>query len=712
MSEQIGPYRIERELGRGGMGRVCIAHDLELNRRVALKLLLREREPSAEESARFRIEGESLARLEHPHIVRVLAAGDAAGVAYLALELVEGEALDKCVKRGPLPPREAAQIALELAGALCHAHERGILHRDLKPANVLLDLTGQPRLTDFGLALQLDAEAERLSRTGQTLGTPAYMAPEQAAGEKQRIDVRTDVYGLGATLYALAAGRAPFTAASPIQLITHVLRSEPEPPSRHAPEVEPALDAIVLKCLAKARRRRYPDMGALAEDLGRYLSGEQVAAARSTRRWSALALGASVLALGVAGVIAVKGLAPTNAPSPSVEVESAEKRVSAVRLTAGGVEVTGKPELALEVVISGEATRLRLDAGGATRDLSGPGLHSVPLALGPNRIVLWVEDSSGPLPPQELPTVYRVDTRGGALQPSAVEGEFVWKPDGSVLVFHPPGTFAMGHTRGDVAALKALFSERDALEEIAGRGQRELPLHRVVLTRGFLLGKFELTWGAFDRFARERLPRQVMRVPLTLVTVREVLREVPDPRYSTFVASDEMPVFNVTWEEAQAYCEWAGLRLPSEAEWEYAARGPGDPRTFPWGELPSPEEWRAEPRANLADERYPAPFPCASPVGSFPAGVSWRGVHDLAGNVYEWTSDRKYFYLPGGGELMDPRGFDQRLRDDPEDRVRFQIRGGAYDVPLPRLRCSFRNTQHRSKEREGDLGFRVALDAW
>ena len=706
LEERVGPYAIERELARGGMGRVCIAYDA-VGRRVALKLLLREKEPTPEESARFRIEGESLARLDHPNVVRVLGAGEDGGVAYLALELVEGEALDRALKRGPLPPAQAAQITILLARALAHAHERGVLHRDLKPANVILDPAGQPRLTDFGLALQLDAETERLSRTGQTMGTPAYMAPEQAAGEKQRIDPRTDVYGLGATFYALLTGRAPFVAASQLQLITQVLRALPEPPSQHAPGIEPALDAIALKCLAKERSKRYADMAALLVDLERYLPGEEFAAQRRRRRWALSGLSVSALLVVLAGLVFALSPEATTIEAPSVV--AATNRVRLASLSAGGVEVTGDAELSVEVELTGEATRLWLGRKGEAREIEGPGRHRVPLAVGPNEIVLLVEDSQGVQPARVLPPIYRVDLRGGDLEATTTPGEFRWSRDGSLLVFHPPGVFEMGFSKGDEALLKTRFAGQALAEELINRGQRERPLHRVRLTRGFLLGKFELTWRRFERFARDHLAEQVTRTPLSF---DEAGKEYPDRTHWDFVAGDEMPVYNVTWEEAQAYCEWAGLRLPSEAEWEYAARGPGDPRTFPWGEMPTPEEWRERPRANLSDGAFPDDWPCVSPVGRFPAGASWRGVHDLAGNVYEWTADRKYLYLEDGGELVNPVWATQRLRDDPEDEERYHIRGGAWDVVLPRLRAAFRNTQHRSKEREGDLGFRVALDAW
>lgn len=712
--ELYGPYVVERELGRGGMGKVCVARHREFDRRVALKLLLNDKDPTPEQLARFEREGQALAILDHPNVVRVFEAGHAGRVSYLALELVEGEALDALLKRGSsLAPEEAVRVTLGLCEALGHAHERGVLHRDLKPANVLLDTTGRPRLTDFGLALQLDAEQERLSRTGQTLGTPAYMAPEQAAGEKQRIDARTDVYGLGATLYALLTGLPPFRAKSQMQVITSVLRNMPEPPSAHVPELDPALDAIVLKCMAKKRLDRYPSMEDLAADLrafaARDLEAERARRKRVIGGVAALTLCLLLSAIGFA-------VAPRLIASTPPETPRELRRVTKASLSAGGVEVTSEAELMVRVVIEGQATEVLFGPKGREVEISGPGDQVVQLAPGPNELRLLVRDEAGAQEPISLATVYRVDLRDGLLEEGERPGEFLAR-DGSTLVFHPPGTFRMGMSDGDRGVIREAYREAEERtpgvteEEIANRGRRENPLHQVRLTKGFLLGKHEVSWGQFDRFcAASGAPKRDRHARWLRENEQGVTVAWVDTRVN---ATDFMPVYNVTHTDASDYCARYGLRLPSEAEWEYAARGPDEPpRTFPWGELPSREEWAKRPLANLGDARYPDHHPGLSlaPVAAYPEGASWRGVLNLAGNVYEWTSDAKYYYL--GGDVVDPIWSAQHLRDNPQDRDTFQIKGGAYDVVIPRLRNSFRNSQHRTKEPEGDLGFRVALDAW
>ncbi|HBP20042.1 MAG TPA: hypothetical protein DEA08_19920, partial [Planctomycetes bacterium] len=244
---QIGPYLVERELARGGMGVVYVARHPEWNRRVALKLIL-DPEAGQEIVTRFQREGEALARIQHPNVVRVYSAGHHEGRPYLALGFVEGGSL---AERIPLEPRAAAELFVPLAQALAAGHAVGVLHRDLKPANVLVDPAGVPYLTDYGLASDPEREQERLTRTGTVLGTPGYMAPEQAGGEVELLGEATDVYGLGATLYAALCGVPPFKGSTVINTINAVLRDAPRPPSAHVPDLPRDLETIVLRCLEK-----------------------------------------------------------------------------------------------------------------------------------------------------------------------------------------------------------------------------------------------------------------------------------------------------------------------------------------------------------------------------------------------------------------------------------------------------------------------------
>ncbi len=273
----IGDYDLIEPIGRGGMGVVYRARQRRLDRFVAVKLLLAG--AYASEEARRRFEGEALsaARLRHPHIVPVYETGEHGGQPYFSMELVEGPTLAELMRSGPLTPRRAAALLQPVAEAVHFAHAQGVLHRDLKPSNILLDPMGAPRVTDFGLARPVDATA-RLTLSGEILGSPAYLAPEQARGERAREGVGSDVYSLGAILYELLCGRPPFLGDSPQSILRQVAEADPLPPRRLNPGVPRDLETICLKCLEREPAGRYRSAGELAEELRRYLHNEPVRA--------------------------------------------------------------------------------------------------------------------------------------------------------------------------------------------------------------------------------------------------------------------------------------------------------------------------------------------------------------------------------------------------------------------------------------------------
>jgi serine/threonine-protein kinase len=265
-------YEIQGVLGRGGMGIVYKARQVGLDRLVALKMVLGGIHASPDELERFRREAEAVAKLQHPNIVQIYEVGDCDGRPYLSLEFVGGGSLAQKLNGLPTAGTKAAELVATLARAIHVAHERGIVHRDLKPANVLLTDDGTPKITDFGLAKRLDRDSGR-TRSGAIMGTPAYMAPEQASGRSRDIGPETDVYALGAILYELLTGQAPFRAETPIDTVLLVLEREPPSPRTLNPSAARELEAICLKCLEKERRHRYNSAAALAEDLERYIEG-------------------------------------------------------------------------------------------------------------------------------------------------------------------------------------------------------------------------------------------------------------------------------------------------------------------------------------------------------------------------------------------------------------------------------------------------------
>ncbi len=277
----FGDYEIIRELARGGMGVVFQARQVSLNRVVALKMILAGQLADETDIKRFYTEAEAAANLDHPGIVPIYEVGQHEGQHYFSMGFVEGQSLSQRVAGGPLPPREAAALLVKVAEAIEFAHQRGVIHRDLKPANILIDAAGNPRVTDFGLAKKLK-EDSGLTGSGQIMGTPSYMPPEQAGGSRGEVGPVADVYALGATLYALLTGRPPFQAASVMDTLLMVIADDPVPLRRLNASVPRDLDVICLKCLEKNPGRRYASARALADDLGRWLRHEPILARRAS----------------------------------------------------------------------------------------------------------------------------------------------------------------------------------------------------------------------------------------------------------------------------------------------------------------------------------------------------------------------------------------------------------------------------------------------
>lgn len=262
--QQMGPYRLLREIGGGGMGTVYEAEDTRLRRRVAVKLLPPEYSRDRRAKERFLREAEAAAKVDHPNLCTVHDVGESEGRLYIVLSFYEGETLRERIRRGPLPVAEAREIAIQVARGLARAHEAGIVHRDIKPGNVILPRRGEAKILDFGIA-RLEGDDASLTRTGASWGTPAYMSPEQARGE--RVDGRTDIWSLGVMLYEMLAGRRPFGGESMEAVISAILTQEPEPLERVRPEVPPELALMVERALARHPSERYASAAELLGDL-------------------------------------------------------------------------------------------------------------------------------------------------------------------------------------------------------------------------------------------------------------------------------------------------------------------------------------------------------------------------------------------------------------------------------------------------------------
>ncbi len=613
----VDGLRLEQQLGAGAMGVVFAAAAVDTGTRFAVKTL--DAGSGKRLVTRFQREGEAMAAVDdHPNVGRVRRTGTAFGRHFLVLDLLEGGDLQERLKReGPPPPREACALVAQVARGVAHAHRRGVLHRDLKPANILFDADGVPKVVDFGLAKIEGAEA--LTQTGALLGTPAFMAPEQAAGDEE-VDARTDVYGLGAVLYHVLTGRAPFLGESSAAVVRAVLLQAVERPGALRPGISPAIDAVTLKALAKAREERYQTADALADDLERCARGE----------------------------------------APSVVPRGGPDRLVLALAAAAGLALL---LLVVAVVVRGG----RGEADGVIPVTSAP----PPTTTGPPP--RSARAAPTPRLAAELPPGVQLPENYEKIGPGEVRAV-----DGSTLLWIPGGKFTYGEGR------------------TAG-GDRP----RRVEISGFLLGAREVTWGQWARFVYD-VEGRVLDPPQPVVPWDGVLErwralgwDPPDVAHG----EADLPVTDVTWEEAMTYARWAGGSLPREAEWEWAARS-SDDRPYPWGSEPPTDERAVWADAPVFGLRGPAPG------GLLPAGASPTGVLDLAGNVREWCQDR-FRVLPGPGSpgevMKDPYDDTQ----DPGPTTPRAVRGGSFSAPEADLRATTR-TMLQASEKRPDVGFRLA----
>ena len=368
----FGDYELMEEIARGGMGVVYKARQVSLNRTVALKMILAGDFSSPATIERFQTEAEAAARLEHPHIVPIYEIGTHESQHYFSMRFVEGGTLTQAIRREKFTPRRAAEQMIKVARAVHHAHQRGILHRDLKPGNILLDAAGEPHVADFGLAKLLEHDSA-LTQSAVVLGTPSYMAPEQAEGRMKEATTAVDIYSLGAIFYELLTGRPPFTGASALDVLTQVREREPASPQSLKPELDRDLAVICLKCLEKDPAHRYGSAEALAEELQRWLADEPIQARRTTlpeRAWKwarrkpvVASLLVAILLVGVAGLVGIlwqgkrakeeAGRATAEAQRANLEAGNARqesKRAEAGELAARRVAYTSDMNLAQQAL--------------------------------------------------------------------------------------------------------------------------------------------------------------------------------------------------------------------------------------------------------------------------------------------------------------------------------------------------------------------------
>ena len=368
---KIAGYEILGELGRGGMGVVYKARHKKLDRVVALKMVIAGAHASQDQLDRFILEAQAVARLQHPDIVQVFEIGEHDGLPFFSLEFVDGGTLASKIGGKPMPPKDAAEMTMILAAAMQFAHKRDIIHRDLKPANILLSGEGLPKITDFGLAKKLEDEESHNTRTGAIMGTPSYMAPEQAFGETDKIGPPADQYALGAMLYEMLTGRPPFQGATPYDTLDLVRNTEPVPPTKLQPKIPVDLETICLKAMQKEAAKRYADCEALARDLQNFLDGKPIAARpvsktemawRWCRRNPIPAAAAAFVAAAIVAVTGVSTYAAVTIGEKNLKLESTNKQLGIAKGIAEKNEADAKAQRKIAVTKADEATKSAIEA--------------------------------------------------------------------------------------------------------------------------------------------------------------------------------------------------------------------------------------------------------------------------------------------------------------------------------------------------------------
>ncbi len=670
---QFDRYLIISEVGRGGMATVYRAYDPRFKREVALKVLpaVLLEEPGFRE--RFEREAQVIASLEHSAIVPVYDFGEAHGRPYLVMRLMTGGSLADRLENGPLTLDEIVRILQRLAPALDAAHQHGIIHRDLKPANILFDQYNDPHLADFGIVKLADRDTtQSLTITGSTMGTPAYMSPEQVQGGK--LDGRSDVYSLGIVLFEMLAGKRPYEATTPLALaFKHVL--EPIPPLPRS-DLPSEYQAVVNKALAKSPDQRYATASALAADVQTLTSRQSSPTHHPPTEYPATEV-----------------IRPLFAQTPPVIFPVVTQ--SALQATKIAPEPDSAKAIAPPITHLGRGREQR------TWLLAVGGLIGLIFCIFAIAILLLNPNSDNST---DTNLVAAETTQTAIVMPSptlnpdfpprnAQLGDRWTRPsDGMVMVFVPASTFLMG-------------SDPDQDPEAESD---EWPQHEVTLS-GFWLDRTEVTNAQFTGFvaqtgyttSAESEDGGWNYLDGAWQYIEGANWQQPQGLGSSIIELADHPVVLLSWDDAHAYCVWAGGMLPTEAQWEYAARG-DDGRLYVWGNTFDGT------KANFCDANCPFDhrnvdvddgYERTAPVGTYSTGSdSWVGAADMAGNASEWVADW-YGGYPATA-IINPIGLTSG-----DIRV---LRGGSWFSGLVALRVADRRTADPA-HRSDLVGFRCII---
>ncbi|MCC7446548.1 MAG: SUMF1/EgtB/PvdO family nonheme iron enzyme [Anaerolineae bacterium] len=702
--QTLGNYKLYEPIGTGGMAVVYRGEQLTIQRPVAIKVLSANFALDPEFVRRFRREAETAARLEHAHIVTVYDFGSAGDVLYVVMRYLPGGSLAQRLRHFGVPAlADTVYLLNQIASALDYAHKNGVIHRDIKPGNILLDDDGRAFLADFGIARLINS-AGTTTFTAE-IGTPAFMAPEQHIGKN--VDARTDVYALGVMLYVMTVGQLPFEADSQAGVAYQHINVPPTPPIEINPKLPQTVSDVILRALAKSPDDRPSTPGALAAAFE-----SAVGKTSALTDYFVRPLPSSPAAY-APPVGPVSEPPPTDPPvskpisvppAPSIYDEKrpllqtrpsqtgARRIVSLSLIAVVVIALIGLLSLGAGLVIPRltqatptSGTPLATDDSTVeARVVTATVLPTIP-TIPPTNTPPITATLVPTLPPTQIPATVTLIISLTPAPPTATftAGRFRVDRRGVSQVWVPAGCFLMGSDPGQDASAQA----------------DEMPQHQVCVTQGYWLDQYEVTNAAYQQFIDDggyRNRAYWSAEGWDWLTAKQIT----GPQEFSFFNSPEQPRVGISWYEADAYARWRGGRLPTEAEWEYATRGP-DSRLYPWGNA------YQNGYANIDESAIGGQkVGRSAAVGSYDNGKSWVNAYDLIGNVWEWVND-----------WYDANYYQQRVKDDPTGPTSGTargLRGGSYfnDQLCARAACRRVRFRGRSPDSRDDaIGIRVVSSA-